>query len=137
MLPPFRLYVVAVCAASEVSDECLTQAQDVATRAFAESYLKAYRGNAFFNSLRVRFPYGWVRESQLRFLRDVEGAGIRRAKSLIAAEVAGDAAKTDGWEILALAEAADGRNWAHDWSENRHDFDAANALRQFRQANLR
>lgn len=147
-VPPLgRFYVVAVCAASEeVSDDCLSQGRDVAARAFADIYLKAYRGYPFLNSLRLRFPYGWAEGSQTRFLREIEAQGIRLARAQIARDIAAvtpaglrdsEGGKADGWETLALAEASDGRNWSHDWRENKHDLESVHVQRQLRQADLR
>jgi hypothetical protein len=140
-----RVYVIAVCAASEeISDECLSQGLRLAAYALSEMYLRAYRGQTNWNSLRVRFPYGWVEASQERFLRDVETQGIARAKEKIESEYApidralmlGEAVKAEAWLMQATFEASDGRNWSHDWAQYRHDFAASHPMRQLLRANL-
>lgn len=136
-LPPayFRVYVVAVCAAAEeVTDDCLVQGQQHAAYVLSEMYLRAYRGQFVWNSLRVRFPYGWAEASQTRFLRDVERHGIVLARNKIG-EAKG--AAMESFEANALAEANAGNNWSHDWIQSRHDFAPGNVTRQLMQADLR
>src|SRR5581483_2494733 len=132
-LPPpyFRAYVVAVCAAAEeVTDDCLMQGLRHAAYALSEMYLRGYRGQLVWNSLRVRFPYGWAEASQTRFLRDVERQGIALARDKLDGA---NNASLDSFETNALAEANAGSNW----SQNRHDFAPANVTRQLMRAELR
>ena len=140
-LPPayFRAYVVAICAAAdEVTDDCLTQGQRHAAYALSEMYLRAYRGQLVWNSLRVRFPYGWTEASQTRLLRDVERQGIALASEKIAREAAASSGdRLQSWQDNALTEAASGGNWLHDWGQYRHDFAPAHVTRQLAAAELR
>jgi len=132
-LPPpnFRVYVIAICAAAEVSDDCLTQGQRHAAYALSDMYLRAYRGQLVWNALRVRFPHGWAEASQTRLLRDVERQGIALAGETIAREaVAPGGGRLQSWQDSALAEAASGSNWSHDWGQYRHDFAPAHVTRQ-------
>ncbi len=137
--PTFRVYVVAVCAAAqEATDDCLTQGLRHAAYALSEMYLRAYRGQLVWNSLRVRFPYGWTEASQTRLLRDVERQGIALASEKIAREataISSDRLQT--WQDNALMEAASGSNWSHDWGQYRHDFAPAHVTRQIAAAELR
>ena len=139
-LPPayFRAYVVAICAAAdEVTDDCLTQGQRHAAYALSEMYLRAYRGQLVWNSLRVRFPFGWTEASQTRLLRDVERQGIALASEKIAREAAASGDRLQSWQNNALLEAASGSNWLHDWGQYRHDFAPAHVTRQLAAAELR
>ena len=140
-LPPayFRVYVVAICAAAqEVTDDCLTQGLRHAAYALSEMYLRAYRGQLVWNSLRVRFPYGWTEASQTRLLRDVERQGIALAGEKIAREAAASSSdRLQSWQNNALTEAASGSNWLHDWGQYRHDFAPAHVTRQLAAADLR
>ena len=140
-LPPsnFRVYVVAVCAAAnEVTDDCLTQGLRHAAYALSEMYLRAYRGQLVWNSLRVRFPYGWAEASQTRLLRDVERQGIALASEQIAREATATSAdRLQSWQNNAIVEAASGSNWSHDWGQYRHDFAPAHVTRQLAAAELR
>ena len=140
-LPPpyFRAYVVAVCAAAEeVTDDCLTQGLRHAGFALSEMYLRAYRGQLVWNSLRVRFPYGWAEASQTRLLRDVERQGIALAREKISREAAATSGdRLQRWHDHALMEAASGSNWSHDWGQYRHDFAPAHVTRQLAAAELR
>ena len=140
-LPPpnFRVYVVAVCAAAdEVTDDCLTQGLRHAAYTLSEMYLRAYRGQLVWNSLRVRFPFGWAQASQTRLLRDVERQGVALASEKIAREAAASSGdRLQSWQDNALAEAASGSNWLHDWGQYRHDFAAGHVTRQLAAAELR
>ena len=114
-----------------MNDDCLTQGVRHAAYALSEMYLRAYRGQLVWNSLRVRFPYGWAEASQTRFLRDVERQGIALAGEKIARETAATSGdRLQGWRDNALLEAASGRNWSHDWGQYRHDFAPAHVTRQ-------
>lgn len=138
-LPPpyFRAYVIAVCAASEdINDDCMKEGQRNAAYALSEMYLRAYRGQLVWNSLRLRFPFGWAEASQTRFLRDVERDGIALASAKIARETAGSE-RLENWQASAIAEAASGSNWSHDWGQYRHDFAPGHVTRQLAQADLR
>jgi len=140
-LPPpyFRVYVVAVCAATEeINDDCVTQGLRNAAYALSEMYLRAYRGQLVWNSLRVRFPYGWAKASQTRLLRDVERQGIALASEKIAREAtATNSDRLQSWQNIALVEAASGSNWSHDWGQYHHDFAPAHVTRQLAAAELR
>ena len=140
-LPPpyFRAYVVAVCpAAEEVTDDCLTQGLRHAAYVLSEMYLRAYRGQLVWNSLRVRFPYGFAEASQTRLLREVERQGIALASDKIAREAAAPSGdRLQSWQDNALIEAASGNNWSHDWGQYRHDFAPAHVTRQLAAAELR
>ena len=138
-LPPpyFRVYVVAICAAAqEVTDDCLTQGMRHAAYALSDMYLRAYRGQLVWNSLRVRFPYGWAEASQTRLLRDVEREGIALANETIAREATATSDRLQSWQNNALVEAASGSNWSHDWGQYRHDFAPAHVTRQLAAAEL-
>jgi hypothetical protein len=137
--PNFRVYVVAVCAAAdEVTDDCLTQGLRHAAYALSEMYLRAYRGQPVWNSLRVRFPYGWTEASQTRLLRDVERQGITLAGEKIAREAAASSdVRLRSWQDNALTEAASGSNWSHDWGQYRHDFAPVHVTRQLAASELR
>ena len=101
-------------------------------------YLRAYRGQLVWNSLRVRFPYGWTEASQTRLLRDVERQGIALASEKIAREAtASSGDRLQSWQSNALVEAAAGSNWFHDWGQYRHDFAPAHVTRQLAAADLR
>jgi hypothetical protein len=101
-------------------------------------YLRAFQGKFVWNSLRLRFPFGWVEKSQMRFLLEVEQAGIALASEKIARDmpVPGES-KLQSWQDNALAEAAAGGNWSHDWKQYRHDFAPAHVTRQLAAAELR
>ncbi len=134
--PAFRVYVIAVCAASEeITDDCVSQGMRLAAYSLSEMYLRTYQGRFVWNSLRLRFPYGWVEASQIRFLRDVEQAAILLTRAQLERDGGGIEA-IEAWQMHALAESVSGENWAHDWTQNRHDFAPANVTRQLRQANL-
>jgi hypothetical protein len=140
-LPPpyFRVYVIAVCAASEdITDDCMNEGLRNAAYALSEMYLRAYRGQLNWNSLRLRFPYGWAEASQTRFLRDVERKGVELASDKIARDGApGGDERLENWRLAAYAEAASGGNWLHEWSEYRHDFAPSHVTRQLVQADIR
>lgn len=143
-----RVYVVAICAAAEeITDDCLNQGLVHASYALSEMHLRAYRGQPLWNSLRVRFPYGFVENSQRRFLSDLERRAAGAAKEALDRDITQFAlpdglreqqlALIDEWSTLAQSNAANGGNWSHDWSENRHDFAPAQAVGLFSQINLR
>lgn len=140
-LPPphFRVYVIAVCAAAEeVNDYCMNEGRRNSAYALAEMYLRAYRGQYVFNALRVRFPFGWVEVSQTRFLREIELQAIALASGWIARETASSSQeRLQNWQGNALAEAASGSNWSHDWREYSHDFAPVHVTRQLADAELR
>ncbi len=142
----FRAYIIAVCAAAEeVNDDCLTQGRRDAAYALSEMYLRGYREQPLWNSLRVRFPYGWVEASQSRFLRDIELEAIVLGKEKIASLIAGESAlgaeaqrgRLEAWHIRVLAEVVGGRNWSHHWAENRHEFMPAQVMHHLVQTGLR
>ncbi len=138
-LPPpyFRVYVIAVCAASEdITDDCMQAGRRNAAYALSEMYLRAYGGKLVWNALRLRFPYGWAEASQTRFLRDVESEGIAIANASIARDVAANGERLDNWRMDAIREAALGSNWSHEWSQYRHDFAPAHVTRQLVQAEM-
>jgi hypothetical protein len=138
-LPPpyFRVYVIAVCAASEdITDDCMREGRRNAAYALSEMYLRAYRGQMVWNALRLRFPYGWAEASQKRFLGDVERDGIALASQTIARDNAGGSERLENWRTGAIDEAAAGSNWSHDWGQYRHDFAPANVTRQLAEAEL-
>jgi hypothetical protein len=140
-LPPpnFRVYVIAICAATqEITDDCLTQGLRHAAYSLSEMYLRGYRGQLVWNSLRVRFPHGWAEASQTRILRDIERQGIALAGEMIAREAtAASSDRLQSWQNNALMEAASGSNWSHDWGQYRHDFAPAHVTRQLVAADLR
>ncbi len=148
-LPPpyFRVYVVAVCAAAEeVSEDCMAEGLRHGAYALSEMYLRAYRGQLVWNSLRLRFPYGWAQASQTRFLQDLEKRAIALATDQIGRDIAARmlpeqaavfASRIERWRTDALMEAATGDNWSHGWSEYRHDFAPVHVTRQLTRAELR
>lgn len=142
----FRAYIIAVCAAAEeVNDDCLTQGRRDAAYALSEMYLRGYREQPLWNSLRVRFPYGWAAASQSRFLRDIELEAIDLAKKKIASVIAADSSvgtdaqngRLEAWHAQMAAEAASGRNWSHHWAEYRHEVMPTQVMRQITEAGLR
>jgi hypothetical protein len=138
-----RVYVIAVCAASEeVTNDCIDQGLSLASYALADMYVRAYRGQPLWNTLRVRFPYGWAEASQRRFLLDLERRAIASAKDQMegpAADLGPERserrASINIWHDHALM-ALDGRNWSHEWAENKHDFSPAQILKTFAQASV-
>jgi hypothetical protein len=139
-LPPshYRAYTVAVCAAAEeITDDCINEGRRNAAHALSEMYLRAFQGKLVWNSLRLRFPHGWVEKSQTRFLQEVERAGIALAADRFARE-AGSSEALKSWQDGALAEATAGSNWSHDWGRSSsHDFAPAHVTRQLAAAELR
>jgi hypothetical protein len=139
-LPPayYRAYIVAVCAAAEeITDDCMNEGRRNAAHALSEMYLRAFQGKLVWNSLRLRFPYGWAEKSQTRFLQEVERAGIALAGERIARE-AGSSDALKNWQDRALIEAASGVNWSHDWGRaSSHDFAPGHVMRQLAAAELR
>lgn len=139
-LPPlyYRAYIVAVCAAAEeITDDCMSEGRRNAAHALSDMYVRAFQGKLVWNSLRLRFPYGWAEKSQTRFLQEVERTGIELATERISREaVSSEALKI--WRESALAEAAAGNNWSHDWGRfSSHDFAPAHVTRQLAAAELR